>query len=95
MAILTVGIWFLIVILIGIPPVMIRDAEHPVLGGGMGFVGVFLPFMGVRKIDLCQLASWKSFVFGIILQYPTQDISWGQPSRTVPQPLWIRGANKY
>ena len=41
MAFLTGGIWFLIVILIGIPPVMIRDAEHPVLGGGMGFVGVF------------------------------------------------------
>ena len=52
MAILTGGIWFLIVILIGIPPVMIGGAEHPVLGGGMGFVGGFLPFKGVRKIDL-------------------------------------------
>ena len=52
MAILTSGIWFLIVILIGIPPVMIGGAEHPVLGGGMGFVGGFLPFKGVRKIDL-------------------------------------------
>ena len=40
-AILTGGIWFLLVILIGIPLVMIRDAEHPVLGEGMGFVGYF------------------------------------------------------
>ena len=46
--------------MIGIPPVMIGDDEHPVLGGGMGFViaaaVVFLPFKGVRKIDLWPLA---------------------------------------
>ena len=56
--------------MIGIPPVMIRDAEHPVLGGGMGFVGVFLPFMGVRKIDLWQLGSC---VFGIYLAIPATE----------------------
>ena len=41
MAVLTGGIWFLLVILIGIPSLMTRAAEHPVLGGEMGFVGVF------------------------------------------------------
>ena len=28
---------------------MIRDAEHPVLGGGMGFVGVFFTLYGCEE----------------------------------------------
>ena len=96
MAILTGGIWFLLVSLIGIPPVMIRVAEHTSCPRRRyGVCWVFLPFKGVRKIDLWQLASWKLFcVWDLILQYPPQDISWGQRSRAAAQPLWIRGASK-
>ena len=60
---------------------------HPVLGGGMGFVGFFLPFKGVRKIDLWQLASWKLFcVWDLILQYPPQTFPEGSRQEQPPSP---------
>ena len=60
---------------------------HPVLGGGMGFVGFFLPFKGVRKIDLWQLASWKLFcVWDLILPYPPQTFPEGSGQEQPPSP---------
>ena len=62
MAILTGGIWFFVVILIGIPPVIFRDVEHLVLRPS-GFF--FFPLKDVRKFYLLQAASWKAVMFGI------------------------------
>ena len=64
MDILSGGIWFPVVILVGISPVIIRDAEHLAL---WLCVCVVFPLKGVRKIYLLQLASWKLVVFGIYL----------------------------
>ena len=60
MVILIGWIWFLVVILIGISPVIIRDAEHIVLWQ-FGFF--FLK--GVREIYLLPLASLKLVVYAI------------------------------
>ena len=60
MVILIGWIWFLVVILTGISPVIIRDAEHIVLWQ-FGFF--FLK--GVREIYLLPLASLKLVVFAI------------------------------
>ena len=60
MAILIGWIWFLVVILIGISPVIIRDAGHIVLWQ-FGFF--FLK--GVREVYLLPLASWKLAVFAV------------------------------
>ena len=60
MAILVGWIWFLIVILIGISPVIIRYDEHIALRQ----FGIFF-LTGVRKTELVPLASWKSAVVAI------------------------------
>ena len=62
MAILIGWIWFLVVILIHISPVIIRDAEHLVLWP-FGFCFSF--FRGCEENWPLKLASWKSVVFGI------------------------------
>ena len=62
MAILIGWIWFCVVILIGISPVIIRDDEHIILWQ----FGVFF-LTAVRKIYLSPLASWMLVVFAIYL----------------------------
>ena len=62
MAILIGWIWFLVVILIHISPVIIRDAEYLVLWS----FGLFLSFLrGCEANWPLKLASWKLIVLGI------------------------------
>ena len=52
MAILSNGIWFLVIVLIGIIPLIIQDAEHLVLWSLGLFFSFFISLKGMRKIDL-------------------------------------------
>ena len=62
MPMLSDGIWLLVVILIGIIPVIISDAEHLVLWPS----GFFLSFVkGCEENWPLKLGFWKSVVFGI------------------------------
>ena len=92
MAILIGWIWFLVVILIDISPVIIRVAEYLVLSFGLFFFfpkrvwGKLTFEIGFLKVD----CAWNLF-----LQYLLQDLSWGQLSFTAPQAFWTGSASKH
>ena len=69
--------------LIGVPPVIIREAEHLILRP-------FLSFFSLKECEEylpLQLASWKSVVFELSSAIPTP--------LTAPGALWVGGAGKY
>ena len=81
MTILTGGIWFFVVVLIGIPPVIFRDVEHLVLRPS----GFFFP-KGCEEILYVTRCFLKgSYVWNWFLQYPPQDLSRGLWSLTATQ----------
>ena len=66
MVVLSGGIWFLVVILIAIPPVIFRGCWASWFWMiGFGFFFFFFSLKGVSKIYLLPLACWKLAVFGI------------------------------
>ena len=88
MPMLSDGIWLLVVILIGIIPVIISDAEHLVLWPS----GFFLSLKDVRKIDLWNWVFESQLCLEFISAIPSQDLSWGQLSLTA---FWIGGASQH
>ena len=79
----------LVVILVGIPPVIIRDVQHPVL-----WVFVFFSFMVVRKIYKFSWFFESQLCLYFCLQYSSLDVSWRQLSLTAPEVCWIGGTGK-
>ena len=79
MAILTGGIWFLVVVLVGIPPVIFRDMDQLVLWP-FGFVFFFFLFLKGVCEEIFPVASCflkVGYVQDWFLQYPHQDLPGG------------------
>lgn len=88
MTILTSVIRFLVVILIGIPHVIIRDAEHLILCPFGDSLSSLLSFKVWEENVPVAVGFLKvSCVWNLYLQYPPQDLSWGQLSLTDPRPV--------
>ena len=94
MASLTGGIWFPIVVSIGVPAA-IRDAVHLLLWWRFAcFPPCFLYIKGCEENLLWQLASWNSVVFGIYFCNPHPGRFPEGSCQQKPQALWIRGAGQ-
>ena len=86
-------IWFLTVILAGIPPVVIRNAQHLVLRW-LFFFFFFLLHGCEENLPVLVDFLKVSCVCTFFLQYSPQDLSWRQLSLTVPKICWIGGTRK-
>ena len=78
MAILTGGIWFLVVVLVGIPPVIFRDVDQLVLWP-FGFVFFFSFPKGCvwGNFSCCKLLLESRLCSGLISAIPHQDLPGG------------------